>query len=169
VRAVEKVMLKSISIALGVTISVSAIGLNVRAATNNVNSSFVYRSTSIVRGRVIDLEQSGKTTTLGQNPAGGSIRNLDTFNRPGFQPSQPDNYPSWNNNYYTKPNPANIPSSIDRNQNTANTSKPVNRKNNSTFERFPGKASYTPIKRLGGKSCGKNYQFRNGKCESLNN
>jgi hypothetical protein len=150
---VEKVMLKSSSIALSMTISLSAIGLAQATTTNIAPSLLVRQSTANLYAQVL--------FNGGINNSSGQSRN-----------SQPENYPNFNNNYYSKPNPANIPSSIDRNQNTSNPSKPVNRKNNdggSTFDRFPGKASYTPIKRLGGKPCGKNYQFRNGKCESLNN
>jgi hypothetical protein len=154
VRAVEKVMIKFMSIALGMTIALSAIGLDAQATSTNIDSSLLIRqSTANLYAQVL--------FNGGINNSSGQSRN-----------SQPENYPNFNNNYYSKPNPANIPSSIDRNQNNSNTSKPVKRKNNyveSTYDRLPGKASYTPIDRLGDKSCGKNYQFRNGKCESLNN
>jgi hypothetical protein len=151
---VEKVMLKFISIASGMTIALSAIGLNAQATTTNIDLSLlIHQSTANLYAQVL--------FNGGINNPSGQSRN-----------SQPENYPNFNNNYYSKPNPANIPSSIDRQQNTSNTSKPVKRKNNyvePTSDRLPGKASYIPIDRLGGKSCGKNYQFRNGKCESLNN
>jgi hypothetical protein len=179
-RTVEKVMLKFISLASGMTIAVSAIALNAQATTTNVASSLVRESTANLYAQVIfnrgnnNLpEQSGNNPAPAQNSVKkDSGHSLDPFNQPAFRSSQPENYPNFNNNYYSRPNPANIPSSIDRQQNTSNTAKPVKRKNNyvkPTYDRLPGKASYTPIDRLGGKSCGKNYQFRNGKCESVNN
>jgi hypothetical protein len=151
-------MRTSTSIALGIFVTLGSIAQSTQALTHQNQRLLTPQSQPNLQAQVLMNNQPGGGNN---NPSQNSIWGSNS------QPSTPQggqgmpffstpSTPSSNSSYYGDPY---------RNPTTPSSFEPVKLKKNPKLR--PTKTTYTPIDRMGSKSCGNNYRLRNGKCEFI--
>jgi hypothetical protein len=149
------------SIALGIFVTLGSIAQTAQALTHQHQPLLTPLSQPSFHAQVLMNNPSGVgNSNPSQNPASGL--NAQPIDRPGSTPTGGQALPFFsspipnNSSYYNDPY---------RQPFTPSSSEPVKLKKNTNLK--PAKTTYTPIDRVGSKSCGNNYRLRNGKCEFI--
>ncbi|WP_310487631.1 hypothetical protein [Chamaesiphon sp. VAR_69_metabat_338] len=157
-------MRTSTSLALGIFVTLGSIAQTAQALTHQHQRLLTPQSQPNLHAQVLLNNQAGGGNNNSSQNSGWRP-NSQPIDRPGSTPTGGQGSSLFSTPISPSPNNASYYNDPYRNPSTSSSSEPAKLKKNTNLK--PDKATYTPIHRVGSKSCGNNYQLRNGRCEFI--